>query len=650
VIKPDTIAEIFDTARIDDVIGDFVNLRKRGVNLLGLCPFHNEKTPSFTVSPAKGIFKCFGCGKGGNVVNFLMEHEHYTYPEALRYLAKKYNIEIDEDEPTADELEALNEKESLYHITEYAQKYYSEQLLNTEEGKAIGLSYFKERGFTDATIEKFQLGYGPKAWDSFTKKARDNGYKLEFLEKTGLTISKEDKQYDRFRSRVIFPIHNLSGRVIGFGGRILGTEENKPKYVNSPESEIYNKSKVLYGIFQARNSVAKNDNCLLVEGYTDVITLSQSGIENVVASSGTSLTVDQIKLIKRYTQNVTILYDGDPSGIKASFRGIDMILEEGMNVKIVLFPDGEDPDSFARKTSSAELEKFLTASASNFITFKTDLLLKEANNDPVKIASLVKEIVNTIALIPDGIFRTVYIKECSSLMNIPEQTLMNELNKILRKRVSKKFNEKPDDIIPESTEYTAEKQIEIDPNDLEYQERDIIRLLLLYGSSELEYTEEKGQGEEEQVVTRVAELIVEDLKKDDISFQNPVLQAVFSEFVEALEKEVVLPDEKYFCRHEDEEISKCCIDLVSTPYVLSEKWRDTYRVDVKREDQNLNNAVSGALLSFKSKKVDQMILEIQEKIKENDDESEIIRLLEELQKYKTAGQVINGRLGRVITK
>lgn len=650
MIKPNTIAEIFETARIEDVIGDFVNLRKRGVNLLGLCPFHNEKTPSFTVSPSKGIYKCFGCGKGGNVVNFLMEHEHYTYPEALTFLAKRYNIEIEEKEQTADEIQALNEKEGLYHVSGFAQKFYYDQLLKSDEGKAIGLSYFKERGFNDSTIEKFQLGYGPKEWDCFTRNALDNGYKLEFLEKTGLTITKEDKHYDRFRSRVIFPIHNLTGRVIGFGGRILETKENKPKYVNSPESDIYNKSKVLYGIFQAKSSITQKDNCYLVEGYTDVITLNQSGIENVVASSGTSLTVDQIKLIKRYTQNITILYDGDPSGIKASFRGIDMILEEGMNVKIVLFPDGEDPDSYARKTSSTELEKFLNESASNFITFKTSLLVDEAKNDPVKIVSLVKEIVNSIALIPDGIFRTVYIRECSVLMNIPEQTLMNELNKILRKRVSKKFTKEPEDIIPEPTEYTAEKQFEVDPNDIEYQEKDIIRLLLQYGKMTLSY-EDVDEGEKAiQINTTVGELIVHDLKKDEISFQNPVFQIIYNEFENALENGQELPDDKDFCLHENHEISKTSIDLISTPYILSEKWIESYKISTRTEEQNLRMAVTGALLSFKSKKVDQVLIELQDKIRKSSDESETHRLIEELQRYKTASQAINNRLGRIVTR
>jgi len=382
LIKPETKQTIFETARIDEVVGDFVSLKKRGVNLIGLCPFHDEKTPSFTVSPAKGIYKCFGCGKGGNAVNFIMEHEHYSYPEALKYLAKKYGIEIIEEKQTAEQLQALDEKESLFNVTAFAQKYFSDNLFNKDEGKAIGLSYFKsKRNYNEATIKKFELGYCIDKWADFTEHATKNAYKLKHLVKSGLTVAKNDNHFDRFAARVMFPIHNLTGKVIGFGGRILSSEKSKAKYVNSPESEIYNKSKVLYGIYFSKNSIINKDNCLLVEGYTDVISLHQAGIENVVSSSGTSLTKDQIKLITRYSKNITILYDGDPAGIKASFRGIDMILEEGLNVRIVLFPDGEDPDSYAMNHSSSEVEKFLNDNAVDFITFKTrqSILISKTN-------------------------------------------------------------------------------------------------------------------------------------------------------------------------------------------------------------------------------------------------------------------------------
>ena len=444
MIARDTIQTIIETARVEEVVGDFVTLRKRGVNMIGLCPFHNEKTPSFTVSPVKGIYKCFGCGKAGNSVNFVMEHEHYTYPEALRFLAKKYSIEIEEEEQTPEQLQEINEKESLYAVTAFAQKFFTEQLFQSEEGKAIGLTYFKNRDFREHIMEQFQLGYSPDAWEAFTHKAIENGYSPEFLVKSGLTIDKDGKRFDRFSARVIFPIHNLSGRVIGFGGRILKSEEKKAKYINSPESDIYNKSQVLYGIYFAKNAIIKKDNCYLVEGYTDVISLFQAGFENVVASSGTSLTTDQIRLIKRYTPNITILYDGDEAGLKASFRGIDMILEQGMNVKIVMFPDGEDPDSFVRNHRSIEVEEFLNKSANDFIRFKTNILLKDAQDDPIKKAGLIKEIVQSISLIPDAIIRSVYVKECSATMDMAEQTLMNELNKLLRK----KFRQTTDQNIP----------------------------------------------------------------------------------------------------------------------------------------------------------------------------------------------------------
>ena len=486
MITRDTIDTIISTIRIEEVIGDFVTLRRRGVNMIGLCPFHNEKTPSFTVSPAKGIYKCFGCGKAGNGVNFVMEHEHFSYPEALRYLANKYQIEIEEEVQSIEMQEQISEREALFNLNQFALDFFEKTLHDTEEGKAIGLSYLKERGVRDDIIRKFKLGYSPSTWDAFTKHAREHGYKLEALVKSGMTLQKDERAYDRFHSRVIFPIHSVSGKVIGFGGRILTSEKNRPKYVNSPESEVYNKSKSLYGIYFARNPITLKDNCFLVEGYTDVISLHQAGIENVVASSGTSLTHEQIRMILRYTKQVTILYDGDPAGIKASFRGIDMIVEEGMDVKIVLFSDGEDPDSYARNHHPDEVEKFITKHADNFILFKTRMLLGETKGDPIQKAALIKEIVNTISLIPDGISRTLYIKECSALMNVPEQVLMNEVRKLLRNKIKKQIPvvEKPEDIgWMEDT--TAPSQEEIDLMSDEYQERELIRQLLLYGREEI---------------------------------------------------------------------------------------------------------------------------------------------------------------------
>jgi len=428
MIPKETIDKIFESARIEDVVGDFVSLKRRGVNLLGLCPFHKEKTPSFTVSPSKNIFKCFGCGKGGSPVDFIMEHEQMTFPDALRYLAKKYGIKIEEKEQTAEEIAKMNERETLFHVTTFANNFFQEQLHQTEEGRAIGLSYLQERGLRMDVIKKFQIGYSPESWDALTKHALENGYKLEYLEKTGITIVKEGKQFDRFKARIIFPIFSIAGRAIAFGGRILDSTKQAAKYLNSPESEIYHKSNVLYGLNVGRSEIARQNLCYLCEGYMDLVALHQVGIENVVASSGTSLTIDQIRSIKRFTPNITILYDGDAAGIKASFRGIDMILEEGMNVRVVLFPDGEDPDSYARKHTSEEMATFLKEQAADFITFKAGLLLSETNNDPIKKADLIREIIATIALIPENITRETYIKQCASLMQIDEVTLVYSLN------------------------------------------------------------------------------------------------------------------------------------------------------------------------------------------------------------------------------
>ncbi|MEA3479537.1 MAG: DNA primase, partial [Bacteroidota bacterium] len=571
MIKRETIDKIMEASRIEEVIGEFVNLKRSGKNMKGFSPFTNETNASFFVSPSKNIFKCFSSGKGGNVVSFLMEHEHFSYPEALRYLARKYNIEIEEKEPSPEELMQLNEREALFHLNAFAQKSYTDNLFDHEEGKAICLSYLKERGYRDETIRKFQLGYGLKAWDAFSRHADNNGYKKEYLLKTGLSIEKEDRIYDRFRNRAIFPVHNLSGRILGFGGRILVSDENKPKYVNSPESEVYIKSQILYGLYFAKNAIIREDNCYLVEGYTDVITLHQAGIENVVASSGTSLTSEQIKLIKRYTANISILYDGDTAGIKAAFRGIDLILEEGMNVKIVLFPEGEDPDSFAMNHRSNEVISFIEENANDFIKFKTQLLKKEAANDPVKKAGLIREIVESISLIPDAIYRTVYIKECSSILDIPEQTLMNELNKMLRKRFQQKGRASPVKDIPEPPVYAPPSQHELDPQTTEHQERNIIRLLLNYGSDDIAFEEIDEMQKRVSVVVKVAQFIVNDLKEDEIQLQDPVYHTILNEYILALEKEFI-PDEQYFVNHENADIARIAVDLLSTPYELSKNW------------------------------------------------------------------------------
>ncbi len=618
MISKETIDKIFDTARIDEVVGEFVNLKKRGVNLLGLCPFHNEKTPSFNVNPARNIYKCFGCGKGGTSVNFIIEHEHLSYPDALRYLAKKYNIEI-EEEKISPELEILrDEKESMLLVNGFAQKYFSDALFNTEDGKAIGLTYFKERGFTKETIEKFQLGYSPDQWDAFTKHALQQEYKEEFLVKTGTTIKSERGLFDRFKGRVLFPIHNLGGRVIAFGGRILKKDEKTAKYLNSPESEVYHKSQVLYGIFFAKKSIVEKDNCFLTEGYTDVISLQQAGIENVVASSGTSLTVEQIRLISRYTRNITVLYDADPAGIKASLRGIDMILEEGLNVKVVLFPEGEDPDSFARIHSSNEVDDFLRSNSKDFMVFKTGLLLEEVANDPIAKAGLIRDVVESISKIPDAITRSVYIKKCSEMMEIDEQVLLNELNKLRRSSLKK--------IIPSGDVDELMPDVIGVPRpathfDTEAQEREIIRLLLNYGNEQIHFYDETeipdSDGKKETVTHTytVAGFITEDLARDDIRIADTRYKFFFDESCVLLSRETAISPE-HFYKIENPEISALAVELLSPKYFLSVNWHEMHQIAVTLEESNLRDTVEKAVYHLKNKMVMKMIDDNQHLLKE----------------------------------
>lgn len=652
MISPGTIQTIIETARIEEVVGEYVALKKRGINLIGLCPFHNEKTPSFTVSPAKGIYKCFGCGKGGNSVNFMMELEHYSYPEALRFIAHKYNIELDEEVPTPEQMAALDERETLFNICTFAQKYFTDTLINKDEGKAVGLSYFKEREFTDATIESFQLGYCSEKWDDFTQYALKNGYKIEQLVGAGFSIDKEGRQFDRFRGRVMFPIHNLSGKVIGFGGRILITDKTKSKYINSPETDIYSKSKVLYGLYYAKNAVIANDNCFLVEGYTDVITMHQAGIQNVVASSGTSLTTEQIRLISRYTKNITILYDGDAAGIKASFRGLDMILEQGMNVKIVLFPDGEDPDSYTRKNRSAEVVEYITKSANNFILFKTNLLLEEAKNDPIKKSMLIKEIVQTISLIPEQIQRSQYLSECSELLNVKEDILINELNKLIRKKLTKESQDSEVSYLPEITENNSEKQIDlIELDDSIYQEKEIIRLLLNYGSYELDNIYLNEENEITTSTISVARFIVNDLLNEEFLFNDNIYQLIFEEYVEEVNNGT-FPDEQYFIHHENAEIRNTVIDVLTSRHHLSENWMNLHKISVPTEDmkKNLDPSVKNSLLSFKLKKVENMLTENAKLIKECDDYEDVMQFMEKQKNLLDIKKAISSLLGRIITK
>ena len=609
--------------------------------MIGLCPFHNEKTPSFHVSVGKGIFKCFGCGKGGDSVRFIMEHEKATYPEALRYLADKYSIEIAEVENTPEEQAVNDRRESLFIVSNWAAKFFQQQMLETDEGKSIGLSYFIERGFRDDIIKKFELGYSPDVWDAMTQAAISEGYNIQFLEETGLTIRKEnEKFYDRFRGRVMFPIHSFTGRVIGFGGRTLKTDKAVPKYVNSPESDIYHKSNVLYGLFFAKKSMRDEDNCYLVEGYSDVLSVHQAGIENVVASSGTSLTVEQIRLIGRFTKNITILYDGDEAGIKASLRGLDMILEEGLNVKIVLFPDGNDPDSYIQKFGSSAFKTHLEGNKKDFILFKTSVLLKDAGNDPIKRAGIIREVVESIAKIPDGIKASVFVRECSSLLQIEERVLISELNKI---RLGKNKR---------NTDYNAPQvQPEISPNPTEFdesigasgtdenQEKEIIRLLLNYGHELVHW--------DDITDTYIAPYIISNLA--DVTFEHPVCIQILEEYKKQLENGE-LPTEQDFIKHSDYKVADLAISMVSSPYILSDNWYTKRKIYVKNESEDLKATILGGIFHLKKRKVDRILRKIREEIQaEHDADNQAILMRRYLQ-VKEVEKGISIFLGSVILK
>lgn len=643
MIDRPTIERILDAAQIVDVVQEFVPLKKRGVNYLGLCPFHNEKTPSFTVSPSKEIFKCFGCGKVGNSVNFVMEHEHLTYPEALKYLARKYHIEIVEKELTPEEVEKQNERESLLVISSYAARIFSENLFQSDEGISVGLAYFKERGFQQNTLKKFEVGYSFVKRDAFSKRAVEDGYRKDFLIKTGLSIQHDDHIFDRFSGRVMFPIHSLSGQVLGFGGRILKTDVKTAKYLNSPESEIYHKSRILYGIYQARKAITQEDTCYLVEGYTDVLSLHEAGIENVVASSGTSLTQEQVRLIKRFTQNITILYDGDSAGIKASIRGIDLVLEEGMNVKIVLLPDAEDPDSYSKKISNEEFKKFLKEKETDFIRFKTQLLLQEANNDPVKKANLIRDIVKSIAVIPDMITRTVYIKECSLVLEVAEPVLYHEVNKLQQQKSFQDRNKYPglEDLpsIPAPVVVQQPRQIDLTL----HSETAVIRLLLKFGSMEFERKTRVEDGEEE--VLTVSDYIVREIVSDELSFDDKVCAAIFGEFRFHVEHGI-FPGDKQFVKHENPEISRFSADLLSDSYELSKIWNKLSFVET--EEMKIKDSVPDCVLKFKGDKIKVLLKEVMAQLEDavkNNDLPRIGLLQKRDQNLKVALRMISKKLG-----
>ena len=648
MIPQDTIMSIIDTVRIEEVVSDFVSLKKRGANLIGVCPFHKEKTPSFIVSPAKGIFKCFGCGKAGDSVRFIMEHEHYSYPEALRYLANKYGIVIEEKEQSPEELMAQNEREKMFNINTFAQQYFSDIMKNDEEGQSVGMSYFRERGFRDAIVEKFQLGYCLNQRDAFVQYALKNGYSKELLLSIGLASGNEERMYDKYQGRVIFPIHNLTGKVIGFGARILSGDKTKAKYLNSPESEIYNKRQTLYGIYFAKNEISRLDNCILVEGYADVLSMHQAGIENTVASSGTSLTTEQIRLISRYTKNITILNDGDIAGIHAALRGTDMILEEGMNVRIVLLPPDEDPDSFVQHHPIEEVRAYIENNAKDFISFKTQLLLKDAANDPIKKAAVIKEIVKTISVIPDTIYRATYIKECSRLMDMPEQSLMNELNKLLRAKIQKNNQE-------QVVQGVVVEDIKSEPQNLNvnatpvgfYQEQELVKLLLMYGDTEIDIDGVDENNNPMIYKVSVASLIIDDLKNDDLLFKDATHKLIFDIFDRALDGES-LPKSQYFVSHENSKISELAATLLSSPYKLDD-W-NRKEIKVKTEEDVLSKLVVTSVLRFKDMVLDEKRNELTRQIMETQDVEDQFALLVKKKKLDDLRIKINNELGIVIAK
>jgi DNA primase len=600
------------------------------------------------VSPAKGIFKCFGCGKAGDSVRFIMEHEHYSYPEALRYLANKYGIVIEEKEQSPEELMAQNEREKMFNINTFAQQYFSDIMKNDEEGQSVGMSYFRERGFRDAIIDKFQLGYCLNQRDAFVQHALKNGYSKELLLNIGLASGNEERMYDKYQGRVIFPIHNLTGKVIGFGARILSGDKTKAKYLNSPESEIYNKRQTLYGIYFAKNEISRLDNCILVEGYADVLSMHQAGIENTVASSGTSLTTEQIRLISRYTKNITILYDGDNAGIHAALRGTDMILEEGMNVRIVLLPPDEDPDSFVQHHPIEEVRAYIENNAKDFISFKTQLLLKDAANDPIKKAAVIKEIVKTISVIPDTIYRATYIKECSRLMDMPEQSLMNELNKLLRAKIQKNNQEQVvQDVVVEDVKSEPQNlNVNATPVGF-YQEQELVKLLLMYGDTEIDIDGVDENNNPMIYKVSVASLIIDDLKNDDLLFKDATHKLIFDIFDRALDGES-LPKSQYFVSHENSKISELAATLLSSPYKLDD-W-NRKEIKVKTEEDVLSKLVVTSVLRFKDMVLDEKRNELTRQIMETQDVEDQFALLVKKKKLDDLRIKINNELGIVIAK
>ncbi|WP_418509211.1 DNA primase [Corallibacter sp.] len=652
MISKSTIDQVFETSRVEEVIGDFVQLKKSGSNFKGLSPFSDERTPSFMVSPVKQIWKDFSTGKGGNAVAFLMEHEHFTYPEAIKYLAKKYNIEIEETQQTNEQKEQANTRESLYLVSEYASKYFQNILHKTDQGKAIGLSYFKERGFTEETIKKFDLGYSLDEWQAFTDDAIKKGYQLEFLEGTGLTIVKDNKQFDRFKGRVMFPIQSMSGRVLGFGGRILTNDKKAAKYLNSPESDIYHKSKVLYGIYHAKQSIAKEDNCFLVEGYTDVIQFHQRGIKNVVSSSGTALTPEQIRLINRLTKNITVLFDGDAAGMRASLRGIDLVLEQGMNVKVCSFPDGEDPDSFAKQNTLEELTDYLEENSKDFIQFKASLLVADAKNDPIKKADTIRDIMNSISKIPDRIKQEVYIQECSKIMDISESVLFTTLAQMGKKEAQEaskqqKQEQKAFDVIKHEQ---PKKRV-----DVQYElERKIIQILLLYGNKTEDFEDSiLKENEKHELVlepvkhtAKVFEKVYLDLQEDEMEFSNEVFKTLYYTIMETFHQN---PD--YAVENFVNTVDPVIANEITTILMEDERYAlsDWERKNIypKEKSTTVSQLVSETILSLRCFLIEQKVTEFKQETLAN--KNEINRsILEEVKDYSSLKMLLSRKLNRVL--
>jgi len=647
MIAPHAIQQVKEAARVEEVVGEFVALKRKGPRYLGLCPFHNEKTPSFNVSPNLGIFKCFGCGEAGDSITFLQKHEHLSYVEAIRWLAKRYQIELPEEEQTPEQQIEQSERESIAVVQQWALDWSVDQLWNSDEGKRIGLSYFHERGFTDATIRTFQLGYVPERGNGFAVAALAHGFNPELLEKAGWIKRRDDgTAWDFFAGRVTFPVFGLSGQPIAFGARTLKSDKKLPKYFNSPESVLYNKSRSLYGIFHAKKAIAEQQLCYLVEGYTDVISLHQAGIQNVVASSGTSLTEEQVRLIKRYSPVVTILYDGDAAGMKASLRGIDLVLKEGLNVKVVTFPEGEDPDSFAKSHSSSEVLEHLTGTAQDFLVFKAGLLMADCGDDPVKKAAAIHEIVESIALVPDQVLRSLYVQQCSHLLNINEQALLSEMNKVLRKQYRKKLGgdqQVPEEMIPPEV---APPQTQVEDVGTTPQERDMLRLLLSYGHERIMAPvqhEDESITEEE---TSLAELMFELLALDDILFDEPLFREIYLDYrhTKNIGQELEI---SHYLSHENEAWRRTAIDLLAERHVLSPNWKERHKIHVKRESEALFDALEESIDILKERRVDRMLVELDRKLPEAAYEDQLL-ILAEKNKILPIKMKLAKKTGRVV--